>query len=156
MNALQAAALIAAVFFAIGVCAGILVLIRLWLLLGTAGQLLSQYRERAGALIDTAQAAVDASTEQLARAGEITANLDQVSANMAELSTQVSALSGMARGISAGLGTPLARLAALAYGIRRAVAIRRGSGLPAPAGPGRTTLASSRPALAGRRDRAGR
>ena len=51
--------------------------------------------------------------------------MDEVTANMAELSGHVSALAGLARGISAGLGAPLLRVSAFAYGVRRAVALRR-------------------------------
>ena len=112
---------IAAGFFAVGVCAAVFVLVRLGRLISLAGGMLADYRDRTDVLIDRAQAAVDRSHEQLARTDAITASMDEVSSNMAELSGQVSALAGLARGISAGLGTPLTRLAALAYGIRRAV-----------------------------------
>jgi hypothetical protein len=161
---MQLAALIAAGFFAVGVCAGVYVLIRLGGLIGTAGRMMADYRDRTDALIDQAQAAVDRSHEQLARTDAITANLDQVSTNMAELSTQVSALTGMARGICAGLGVPLTKLAAVAYGVRRAVARRQGGDLRAAAiGQQRTALAgqpgaitSPAAALPGRGERAAR
>jgi hypothetical protein len=125
VNAVQLAALIAAGFFAIGVCAAVFVLVRLGRLISVAGAMLADYRDRTDALIDRAQAAVDRSHEQLSRTDAITASMDEVSSNMAELSGQVSALAGVARGISAGLGTPLTKLAALAFGIRRAVALHR-------------------------------
>jgi hypothetical protein len=67
--------------------------------------------------------------------------MDEVTANMAELSGHVSALAGLARGISAGFGTPLLRVSALVFGVRRALALRgtpqrdtsqRGTALPQP------------------------
>src|ERR1700730_8422934 len=115
MSAGQIAALIAAGFFAAGVWAGVFVLLRL------AGRVSPAQR----ILIDHAQAAVERTNEQLARTDSITASMDEVTANMADLSGHVSALAGLARGISAGLGAPLLRLSALAFGVRRAVALRR-------------------------------
>jgi hypothetical protein len=147
---MQLAALIAAGFFAVGVCAGVYVLIRLGRLIGTAGQMMADYRDRTDALIDRAEAAVDRSHEQLARTDAITAHLDQVSANMAELSTQVSALTSLARGVCAGLGVPLTKLAAVAYGVRRAVALRQGSDVRAAAiGPQHAALAGQRGGITG-------
>jgi hypothetical protein len=72
-----------------------------------------------------------------------------VSSNMAELSGQVSALAGVARGISAGLGTPLTKLAALAFGVRRAVALHRAAEVRA--GEVRATAAGHRAVLPGPR-----
>ncbi len=134
MNAVPLAALIAAGFFAIGVCAAVFVLVRLGRLISLAGGMLAEYRDRTDVLIERAQAAVDRSHQQLARTDEITASMDEVSSNMAELSGQVSALAGLARGISAGLGTPLTRLAALTFGIRRAVGAAPGGGDPGRGG----------------------
>jgi hypothetical protein len=150
---MQLAALIAAGFFAVGVCAAVYVLVRLGRLISVAGVMLSDYRDRTDALIDRAQAAVDRSHEQLARTDEITASMDQVSANMAELSGQVSALAGLARGISAGLGTPLTRLAALSFGIRRAVALQRADRLRAAAAGRQAVVPGQHAALTGRRER---
>jgi hypothetical protein len=137
MSAGQIAALIAAGFFAVGVCAAVFVLARLAGLISEASRMLSSYNDRASALIDRAQAAVDRTHEQLTRTDSITASMDEVTANMAELSGHVSALAGLARGISAGLGTPLLRVSAFAFGVRRAVSLRLAPGAAAPArGPG--------------------
>ncbi len=125
MSAGQLAALIAAGFFALGVCAGVLVLFRLARLITHANRILTDYGDRASALISRAQSAVDRTNEQLARTDSITASMDEVTANMADLSGHVAALAGLARGISVGLGAPLLRVAALAFGVRRAVALRR-------------------------------
>jgi hypothetical protein len=139
MNAGQLAALIAAGFWAVLVCVAVWVLIRLARLAGAASRVLAEWHARSGELLVSAQAAVQRSQQQLDRTDAITASMDQVTASMAELSGHVSALSGLAGAFSGALGGPLLRLAAAAYGIRRAVAIRR------PVPPGQ--LAESRPAL---------
>jgi hypothetical protein len=125
MNAGQLAALIAAGFFAVGMCAGVFVLLRLAGLISHANRILTDYSDRAGTLIERAQAAVDRTNEQLARTDSITASMDEVTANMADLSGHVSALAGLARGISAGLGTPLLRVSGFVFGVHRAVGLRR-------------------------------
>jgi hypothetical protein len=155
VNAVQLAALVAAGFFAIGVCAAVFVLVRLGRLISLADGMLADYRDRTDALIDRAQAAVDRSHEQLSRTDAITASMDEVSSNMAELSGQVSALAGVARGISAGLGAPLTKLAAVTFGIRRAVALHRAAEVRAAevraAAAGRQALLPGRPAALPRR-----
>jgi len=171
MNAGQLAALIAAGFWAVLVCAAVYVLVRFARLISAGSRMLTEYRGRADLLIERAQDAVDRTNEQLARTDAITASMDQVTANMAELSGHVSALTGLARGISAGFGTPLVRLASAVYGVRRAVALRRPSRLRAvtspaasagpavPAVPAREADRMSRPraiAGSGRRERARR
>ena len=128
MSAGQAAALIAAGCFAVGVCAGVFVLLRLARLISHANRILTDYGDRASTLIEHAQAAVDRTNEQLARTDAITASMDEVTANMAELSGHVSALAGLARGISVGLAAPLLRFSALMFGVRRAVALRLPAG----------------------------
>lgn len=133
MNTGQLAELIAAGFFAVGVCAAVYVLIRLARLIAAATSLMSDYRDRADVLIDRAQAAVDRAGEQLARTDSITASMDEVTANMAELSGHVSAMTGLARIISGGIGTPLLRTFALAYGVRRAAGLRLAALAGAPA-----------------------
>jgi mannose/fructose-specific phosphotransferase system component IIA len=145
MNAGQLAALIAAGFFAVLACVGVYVLIRLARLMSAVTGMVTQYRDRADQLIEQAQAAVDRTNEQLIRTDAITASMDQVTANMAELSGHVSALAGLARGISTAVAAPLNGMSAFAFGIRRAVLVRRSleaaaaESLPEPA---------SRPAIA--------
>jgi len=145
MNAGQLAELIAAGFWAVLVCVVVFVLFRLARLISAGSRMLTEQHERTGLLLDAAQAAVDRTTGQLDRTEAITASLDQVTAEMAGLSGHVSALAGMAKGISAGLGTPLLRFAAAVYGLRRAVALRRPerTALPVP----RQGIAGSRPAV---------
>lgn len=135
MNTGQLAELIAAGFFAAGVCAAVYVLFRLARLISAATTMMSDYRDRADLLIERAQAAVDRAGEQLARTDAITASMDDVTANMAELSGHVSAMAGLARAISGGFGAPLLRISALAYGVRRATGLRLGAqaARPSPA-----------------------
>jgi Bacterial protein of unknown function (DUF948) len=135
VNAGQLAALIAAGFFAIGMCAAVFVLIRLAGLISHANRVLTDYGDRASTLIERAQAAVDQTQEQLARTDSITANMDEVTTNMAELTGHVSALTGLARAISDGLGVPMLRVSGFVFGVRRAVALRR-PGRAAAAEPG--------------------
>jgi uncharacterized protein YoxC len=125
MNAGQLAALIAAGFFAIGVCAGVYVLIRLARLISAATSLVTGYQVSADELLRRSHAIVDRADEQLARTGALAESVEQVTASMADLSEQVSAVAGTARMIAGGLGTPVLRLAAAGHGVRRALAVRR-------------------------------
>jgi hypothetical protein len=152
VSAGQIAALIAAGFFAVGVCAGVFVLFRLAGLISQARGILTDYGDRAAGLIERAQAAVDRTHEQLARTDSITASMDEVTANMAELSGHVSALAGLARGISAGFGAPLLRLSALAFGIRRAVGLRAPARVAATALREPGELPSRQAAISGGQD----
>ncbi|MGA3150946.1 MAG: DUF948 domain-containing protein [Streptosporangiaceae bacterium] len=131
MNAGQLAALIAAGFFAVVACTAVYVLARVARLVSAATALLSDYRDRTDQLVLQAQAAVDRTSEQLARTDSITASMDQVTTSLAELSGHVSSFAGLARALSAGFGAPLARLPALAYGVGRAVGVRRSARLAA-------------------------
>jgi hypothetical protein len=126
----QLAELIAAGFFAVGVIAAVYVMVRMARLITTATAAVADYRARADSVLGQAQAAVDRAGEQLARTDAITASMDDVTSNMAELSGHVSAMAGLARAISGGFGAPLLRVAAVAYGVRRAAGLRLG-GRPA-------------------------
>jgi uncharacterized protein YoxC len=125
MNAGELAALIAAGFFAVLACVAVFVLLRLARLMSAVTSMVTEYRQRADQLLDQAQTAVDRTNEQLIRTDAITASMDQVTSNMAELSGHVSALAGLARVISAAVSAPLTGLSALAFGVRRAVLVRR-------------------------------
>src|ERR1700744_5657817 len=134
MNAAEAAALIAAVSFALLVLVGIFVLFRLGRLLGESSRLVTDLRKRGDILltraqgaVDGAQAAVDRAGRQLDRAESVTASMDELGDGMAELAGQGKGLAGMGPAIAAG---PVGRTAAVAYGVRRAVGLsrmRRGS-----------------------------
>lgn len=125
MTAGQLAALIAAISCAVLAGVAVVVLIRLARLMSAATGLITGYSARADVLLERAQAAVDRTNEQLARTDSITASMDQVTATMAELTGQVSAMAGLARALSGAVSAPLTGLSALAYGVRRAVLVRR-------------------------------
>lgn len=125
MNAGQLAELIAAGFFAIGVCAAVYVLIKLARLISLAGTVLTGYQDATDHLLRRAQAAVDRADEQLARTHALSESVEAVSASMTDLSEQVSAVAGSARLVANGFGAPVLRLAAASYGVKRALAMRR-------------------------------
>jgi uncharacterized protein YoxC len=130
VNAAGAAALIAAVFWALLVSVGVFVLFRLGRLLSASTRLVADLREQTGTLlqqahkaVDRAQAAVDRANTQLDRTESVAASMDDLDAGMAELAGQVTALAGLGRTLAAG---PVGRVGALAYGVRHAVSLRRG------------------------------
>jgi hypothetical protein len=129
MNAASAAALIAAVFWALLVSVGVFVLFRLGRLLTESSRLVAELRERSDTLlqraqtaVDGARAAVDRANTQLDRTESVTASMDELGTGMSELAGQVTALAGVGRAIADG---PVGRMGALAYGVRHAVRLRR-------------------------------
>lgn len=145
MNAGQLAALIAAAFFAAGVCAAVYVLAKLAKLIAAATALVTSYQAGADDLLVRTRAAVDRADEQLARTGALADGVDQVAASMSELSEQVSAVAGTARLIAAGLGSLVLRLAAAGHGVRHALAIRRSGQVSALRAGGRTAQVRALP-----------
>ena len=125
MNAGQLAALVAAAFFAVGVCAAVFVLARLARLIAAATTLVTSYQAGADDLLASAHATVARADQQLARTGALADGVDEVAESMSDLAGQVSAVAGTARLIAAGLGTPVLRLAAAGHGVRYAFAVRR-------------------------------
>jgi uncharacterized protein YoxC len=133
MNAGQIAALIAAVFFAAGVCVAAYALVKVAGLATAATRYLTGVREQTDVLIEHARAVIGRTNEQLDRTDAITANMDEVSANVAELTEHVSALAGLGRALAAG---PVGKASAVAYGVRHALDLRR-------SGAGRAVAASA-------------
>ena len=127
-TAVQVAAVIAAVAFAVLAAAGVYALVKLARLISAASAVVAEFRVRSDLVLGRADAAVDRAHEQLARTDAITANMDEVSSSIAELTADVSMLTGAVRTL---LGGPLGRLAAFSFGVRRAIALRRPG--PAPA-----------------------
>ena len=125
MNAGQVVLLVAAGFFAVGVCAAVYALVKLAGLISAATALVNDYRGGADKVLRRAREAVDRADAQLARTGALAESVEDVSASMSDLSEQVSAVAGTARLIALGLGTPVLRLAAAGHGFRRALAMRR-------------------------------
>jgi uncharacterized protein YoxC len=135
MNAGQLAALIAAVFFAGGMCIAGYALLKLARLANEATKYVSGMHERIDVVIDQAHAAIDRTNEQLDRTDAITSNMNEVTANVAKLTEHVSALGALARALAAG---PVGKAAAVSYGVRRAVGMRR---------PGQDPRRTARPVL---------
>jgi hypothetical protein len=125
LTAVWVAVIIAAAFWVIGVCAAVYLLIKLARLVSQTSSAVADLRERGELAIDRANAAVDRAGEQIVKADAITASMDEVTANMAELTGRVTSLAPLARVIASGAGTPLARVSALVYGVRRATQLRR-------------------------------
>ncbi len=161
LNAVWVAVIVAVVFWAAGVCAAVYVMLKAARLMSQTTAAVASARERQDLLIERANATIDRASEQLVSTGAITASMDEVTANMAELTGRVSALAPLARVIAASAGSPMARAAALAYGVNRALWMRRS---PARGGGSRPAAARARalprspapgwrrPALHGRRD----
>jgi methyl-accepting chemotaxis protein len=147
MNAGQLAALIAAGFFAVAMCAVVYVLTRLARLIAAATAVVTSYQAEADEVLARTRAAVERADEQLARTGALADGVEQVSASMSELAVQVSAVAGTARLIASGLGAPVLRLAAAGHGVRHALAMRRsahGGGLRIGGSAGRVRALSDR------------
>jgi hypothetical protein len=110
-------------------------------------------RERGDELTRRAGAVIDRAGEQVTSTEAITASMAEVTGAMPELGEHVTALNSAARAVASGAGMPLARIAAFAYGVSRAVGMRRpgraarGGGAGAvrqPAQPGRAELTGAR------------
>jgi uncharacterized protein YoxC len=157
VNAGDLAALVAVFFWAVLVCAVVYVLIRLARLMSEASRTMAEMRSRNDLAYERVQAAVDRANEQLDATSSVTASLDELNTGMSELAEQVSTLAGLGRAIAAG---PAGRAAALVYGVRRAVAIRRHLPVADPArhlaDAGRPVPDARRPAIgAGQPERSG-
>jgi hypothetical protein len=132
LNAVWVAVIVAAAFWVAGVCAAIYLMVKAARLVSQTTAAVASLSERQDVLIERANATIDRASEQLVKTEAITASMDEVTANMAELTGRVTALAPLARVIGASAGSPMAKVAALAYGMNRALWIRwsagRGSG----------------------------
>jgi len=122
LTAVQAAALIAAIAFAVLAAAGVYLLVKLARLVSESCSVAAEFRTRSDLLLGRANSAVDRAHEQLARTDAITANMDEVSSNIAELTADVSMLTGAVRVLAR---SPLGQIAGFSFGVRRAIALRR-------------------------------
>jgi len=145
LNAVWVAVIIAAAFWVAVACAAVYLMVRAARLISQTTAAVASAQERQDVLIERANATIDRASEQLVRTDAITASMDEVTANMAELTGRVTALAPLARVISASAGSPVAKAAALAYGVNRALWMRRqASATRAPGGTGGTQPAASR------------
>ncbi len=123
------AALIAAVSFAVIACAAVYLVLRSAKVLSDAATLVRETRADQRALFARANAAVDRASAQLERTEAATAAVADLGDSMTELAGQASALAGIGRSVAgAVVGGPVGRAAAVAYGVRHAVGLRRGAG----------------------------
>jgi uncharacterized protein YoxC len=131
MSVTGAAALIAALSFAVLACAGAYLAVRLTRVLGEATALVRETRAEQQAVLTRASAAVDRAHAQLDRTDPVVASMEELGAGVSELAGQVSTLAGLGRSLAAG---PAGRAAAVAYGVRHALVLRRGARRRALAG----------------------
>jgi uncharacterized protein YoxC len=122
------AALIAAVSFAVIACAALYLVLRLTRVLSDAATLVRETRADQQALFARANAAVDRASAQLERTEAATAAVADLGDSMTELAGQASALAGIGRSVAgAVVAGPVGRAAAVAYGVRHAIGLRRGT-----------------------------
>src|ERR1700749_4638300 len=145
------AALIAAVSFAVLACAGVYLAIRFTRVLADAATLVRETRSDQQALFARANAAVDRASAQLNATEAATAAVAELGESMTERAGQANALAGIGKSVAgAVIGGPLGRAAAVAYGVRHAVGLRRGTVAKPGARPGQVVNGAELPA-AGRR-----
>ena len=122
------AALIAAVSFAVIACAVVYLALRFTRVLSDAATLVRETRADSRALFARANAAVDRAETQLRSTEAATAAVADLGDSMTELAGQASALAGIGRSVAgAVVGGPVGRAAAVAYGVRHAIGLRRGT-----------------------------
>jgi uncharacterized protein YoxC len=141
------AALIAAVSFAVLACAGVYLAVRFTKVLGDAATLVRDTRADQQALFARANAAVDRASAQLDATEAATSAVADLGDSMTELAGQASALASIGRSVAgAVVGGPLGRAAAVAYGVRHALGVRRGTVSRRGALPGRVMNKAELPA----------
>jgi uncharacterized protein YoxC len=107
----EVAGLIVAVFWAVLVCFIGYVLVKLGNVVGEAGKLVSGVTDETVPLLTEVRTSVIHVNAELER-------VDAITANVQSISTNVSALTGV---FAATLGSPLIKVAAFSYGVRRAL-----------------------------------
>jgi uncharacterized protein YoxC len=155
MSTVGVAALIAAVSFAVLACTGVYLAVRFTRVLGDAATLVRETRVGQEALFARANAAVDRASAQLDRTESATAAVADLGDSMTELAGQASALAGIGKSVAgAVVGGPIGRAAAVAYGVRHAIGLRRGTVPRRGALPGHIVSGAGLPAVSTRRSRA--
>jgi uncharacterized protein YoxC len=128
MSLTGVAALIAAVSFAVIACAVVYLALRFTRVLSDAATLVRETRADQQALFARANAAIGRAETQLDSTEAATAAVADLGDSMTELAGQASALAGIGRSVAgAVVGGPVGRAAAIAYGVRHAVGLRRGT-----------------------------
>jgi uncharacterized protein YoxC len=128
MSLTGVAALIAAVSFAVIACAVVYLALRSTKVLSDAATLVRETRADQQALFARANAAIGRAETQLDSTEAATAAVANLGDSMTELAGQANALAGIGRSVAgAVVGGPVGRAAAIAYGVRHAVGLRRGT-----------------------------
>jgi uncharacterized protein YoxC len=128
MSLTGVAALIAAVSFAVIACAVVYLALRFTRVLSDAATLVRETRADQQALFARANAAIGRAETQLDHTEAATAAVADLGDSMTELAGQAAALAGIGRSVAgAVVGGPVGRAAAIAYGVRHAVGLRRGT-----------------------------
>ncbi|MBO0802825.1 MAG: DUF948 domain-containing protein [Nocardiopsaceae bacterium] len=123
------AALIAAVSFAVLTLTAVFVAFRLNAVLRAATALIREAGEGHETVLARVNAAVERTNAQLDRTEAVTSGMDKLGEGMHELSEQVSALTAFGRTMAgAVVNGPAGKAAAIAYGVRHAVVLRRNGG----------------------------
>jgi hypothetical protein len=125
LTAVWAAVIVAVAFWAIGVSVAVYVMLRAGRLMSETAAAVAGLRERGDLLIERANATLDRAAEQVTKTEAITESMAGVTATMTELGGRLTALAPAARTLSEGLSGPLTWAAALAYGVSRALGLRR-------------------------------
>jgi hypothetical protein len=145
MSLIGAAALTAAVSFAVLACAGVYLAVRFTRVISDAAALVRETRAGQQALLARANAAVDQASAQLGRTEAATAAVAGLGDSMSELAGQANALAGIGRTVAgAVVSGPAGRVAAVAYGVRHAVGLRRGTVTRSGALPGEIVKTGAR------------
>jgi uncharacterized protein YoxC len=142
VKAFEIAALLAAASFALVAVVGAFALVKLIRVLSKARDVMSEFHGGSEALLARANAAVDRASEQLGRTDAVTASMAELGDGMSELAGQVNALAGVGKAVAAG---PVGRAAAVAYGVRHAVGLRRSRRAPSRTVSGRVAPGDTDP-----------
>ena len=128
MSLTGVAALIAAVSFAVIACTVVYLALRATRVLSDAATLVRETQVGQRSLFARANAAIDRAETQLASTEAATAAVADLGDSMTELAGQAKALAGIGRSVAgAVVGGPVGRAAAVAYGVRHAIGLRRGA-----------------------------
>ena len=128
MSLTGVAALIAAVSFAVIAGAVVCLALRATKVLSDAATLVRETRADQQALFARANTAIGRAETQLDSTEAATAAVADLGDSMAELAGQANALAGIGRSVAGALvGGPVGRAAAVAYGVRHAIGLRRGT-----------------------------
>jgi uncharacterized protein YoxC len=176
LNAVWVAVIVAVAFWVAVACMAVYVMVKAARLISHANATVTSLRERGDVILDRASTVTRRASDQVAKTAALTASMEEITSTMAELTGRLAALTPMARTIADGVGAPVAKVAALVYGVNRALGLRHGrrsalTAQPVPARParwrrrralaprpgrasqqGKALTGRRRPALAGRRD----